>query len=122
MFNFEGTVLLLKSFLLHWNLLINLPNAVRKAELICCGPSFCLKSTKQILMTWEERGGIVGIYSSGVKTTLKVRIAPMETTTQQVRNELSKLPICMETKKRIHTYRPDYIRNLGKTARSFYWA
>ena len=27
-----------------------------------------------------ERGGIVGIYSSGVKITLIVRITPMETT------------------------------------------
>ena len=31
------------------------------------------------MMTYEERGGIVGIYSSGVKMTLKVRKAPMET-------------------------------------------
>ena len=30
-------------------------------------------------MTSQERGGIVGTYSSGVKMTLKVRIAPMET-------------------------------------------
>ena len=35
---------------------------------------------KKFLMTQEERGGIVRIYSSGVKMTLKVRIAPMETT------------------------------------------
>ena len=31
-------------------------------------------------MTWDERGGIVGIYSSGVKMTLKVRLTPMKTT------------------------------------------
>ena len=31
-------------------------------------------------MTQEERGGIVGTYSSGVKTTLKVGIKQMETT------------------------------------------
>ena len=49
-------------------------------DIICCGHSFCLKSTKQILMTQEERGGIVETYSSGVKTTLKVRITPMQTT------------------------------------------
>ena len=31
-------------------------------------------------MTLEERGGMFGIYSSGVKMTLKVRIKPIETT------------------------------------------
>ena len=31
-------------------------------------------------MTEDERGGMVGIFSSGVKTTLKVRTTPMETT------------------------------------------
>ena len=31
-------------------------------------------------MTQEEGGGIVGIYSSGVKMTLKVGLVPMETT------------------------------------------
>ena len=35
---------------------------------------------KQILMTQDKRGGKVGIYSSGVKMTLKVGLAPMETT------------------------------------------
>ena len=64
------------------HLWIDLPFAVRKAELICCGPSLRLKSTKQILMMYEERGGIVRIYSSGVKMTLKARKAPMETTSK----------------------------------------
>ena len=31
-------------------------------------------------MTQEERGGIIGTDSSGVKMTLKVRLTPMETT------------------------------------------
>ena len=31
-------------------------------------------------MTYVERGGIVGIYSSGVNMTLKVWFTPMETT------------------------------------------
>ena len=48
------------------------------------GPSLCLKSTKQILMTEEERGGIVGIYSSGVKMTLNVRKPPMDSTQNHI--------------------------------------
>ena len=40
---------------------------------ISCGPSLRLKSTKQILMTYEEREGIVGLYSSGLKLTLKAK-------------------------------------------------
>ena len=35
---------------------------------------------KLILMSQEERGGIVGIYSTRVKITLKVGLVPMETT------------------------------------------
>ena len=35
---------------------------------------------KQILMTQEQRGGTIGIYSIGVKMTLKVGSTPMETT------------------------------------------
>ena len=62
------------------HLWINLACTVRMAELICCGPFFRLKSTKQILMSLVERAGIVGTYSSGVKMTLKVKITPMETT------------------------------------------
>ena len=38
-----------------------------------------LKHQKK-LMTQEGRGGILGIYSSGVKTALKVWSTPMETT------------------------------------------
>ena len=41
-----------------------------------------METTAQLKLaaTQEERGGILGIYFSGVKMTLKVRIAPMETT------------------------------------------
>ena len=38
--------------------------------------------TWKVLMTQEERGGIVGIYSSGVKMTLKVWFTPMKTTSR----------------------------------------
>ena len=42
-------------------------------------------------MTQEERGDIVGIYSSGVKMTLKVGLVPMETTF--IGQELLTLPV-----------------------------
>ena len=66
---------------------INLPRAVRKAELILCGPSPRLKKYKKYW--WRKRKekpkkwslfDIVRIYSSRAKTTYKVRKAPMETT------------------------------------------
>ena len=42
-------------------------------------------------MTLDERGGILGIYSSGVKMTLKATKAPMETThSYQARTPASK--------------------------------
>ena len=40
-------------------------------------------------MKQEDRGGIVGTYSSGVKMTLKVRKPPMETTIVIPKNVLA---------------------------------
>ena len=42
-------------------------------------------------MTQEERGGIVVIYSRGVKTTLKARKAPMETTVAVNNKDIHKI-------------------------------
>ena len=64
---------------------------MRKAELICCGPSLLVKligvnndDVRVKRRNPKSKKGsvfdIVGIYSSEVKMTLKVALAPMETT------------------------------------------
>ena len=59
-----------------------------KAELIHCGPSFLRKKYETIIddvvKSHAKKSGafltLLGIYSIGVKMTLKVELTPMETT------------------------------------------
>ena len=45
-----------------------------------CGPLYPLKSTKELIMTYVQWGGILVVYSSGTKTRKKHENDPMETT------------------------------------------
>ena len=59
-----------------------------KAKLICCGPSFFTQKVRNKYWWRSETLGqksrvfltLLGIYSIGVKMTLKVESTPMETT------------------------------------------
>ena len=74
--------------------------AVRKTELICCSPSFCKKvQNKYWWHRMKSRNpeqkkwglfAILGTYSNGVKTTLKVWFTPMETTKYLIKNGLQR--------------------------------